>query len=239
MIALLKYNCKTYIKSNKFIIPFLILCIFQLLSYNITPVNFTYNMITFANLIFFIMAYMGFSYCEMQDSVTEQIVFLKVRNNNLYWISKILFIWVLGIIISLIEVILPVVINILSGGTFFQSEVTLSEVILAIVINILVALMGILLGMIFQTKIIGDKNSAVMGITFIALISVIKGPLVKEFPIAKVITWILPPVYDIASLCASLGRFSLSVLSIPIIYGVIYILIVIFIYIKLMKKLLF
>ena len=226
-------------KYNRLIVPILIICIFQRFSYSITPVDFTDNMVLYANLIFFIIAYMGFSYCEIQDSITEQIAFLKVRNSNVYWSSKILFMWILGIVISMIGVILPVVINTLSGGTLFHRKVELIEVILAIVINILVGLKGVLLGMIFQTKIIGDRNRAIIGIILIALISVIKGPLVNEFPLAKAITWILPPVYDIANSCALLGRFSLSVLAIPLIYGVIYILIGFIIYIKLMKRLLF
>ena len=78
-----------------------------------------------------------------------------------------------------------------------------------------------------------------MIIILCALLSVVKGPLIKEFPITKVIVWILPPIYDVISAVMKDGRISLSILAIPVIYSVGYIFIQIFIYIKLMKKLLF
>lgn len=239
MIALLKYNYKLYRKYNKFTIPLLIFCIFQQIYYSEGPIDFISSMIICANVVFCIMAWMGFSYCESQDWLTEQIVFLKVKNDKLFWISKVLFMWIIGIIVSLLGVIWPLVINLLSNGTSFEKNVTLNDVLLGFLIQILVALMGILLGMIFQTKIIGSRNIAVMIIILCALLSVVKGPLIKEFPITKVIAWILPPIYDVISAVMKDGRISLSILAIPVIYSVGYIFIQIFIYIKLMKKLLF
>lgn len=93
--------------------------------------------------------------------------------------------------------------------------------------------------MIFQTKIIGNRNIAVIIIISSVLLSVVKGPLIREFPIAKVIAWILPPIYDVISSFMKDGRISLSILAISVLHSVGYILIQIFIYLKLMKKLLF
>lgn len=238
-MTLLKYNYKINIKCNKFIIPFLIFCLFQIIFYSTDAVNFTASIIVCANVVFCIMIWMSFSYCETQDWLTEQIVFIKVKNDKLYWLSKILFMWIVGIVLSLIGIVWPLTINLIKNGALFHNKITLNDVLLGFFIQILVALMGVLLGMIFQTKVIGNRNRAVMILCFITLLSIIKGPLIIEIPIAKVITWILPPVYDVISSCMGLGKFSLSVLAIPVLYSVIYILIQIFVYIKLMKKLLF
>ncbi|SUY45233.1 Uncharacterised protein [Clostridium putrefaciens] len=241
LIALFKYNYKIYIKCNKFLIPLLIFCIFQLIFYGTDSVDFTSSIIICANVVFFMMTWIGFSYCETQDFLTEQIVFLKVNNNKLYWVSKILFMWMVGIIVSLIATTWPLAVNLLNNGngSLFNNGITLNNVLLGFFIYILVTFMGVILGMTFQTKITGNRNRGVMLMFLIALLSALKGPLIKEFPIAKAITWLLPPVYDVITSCMLPQKFSLSVLSIPVIYSVCYILIQIFIYIKLMKKLLF
>lgn len=239
MIALLKYNFNIYKKCNKFLIPFILFCLIQAFYYSTGPVDFTSGIMVSANIVLFIMSWIGFIYCETQDWRTEQIVFLKVKNKKVYWISKILFIWIIGIIISLVGTIWPVVINIFNSQTTLKTQISLNEVLLALIIQILVAFMGTLIGMIFQTKIIRNRNISIMIIFAFALLSAIKGPLIKEIPIAKAITWILPPVNDVISSCIGLGNFSLRLLVIPIIYSVGYILVQIVIYIKAMEKLLF
>ena len=239
MLALLKYNYKIYRKCNKFIVPLLVFFIFEKIYYSGGTTDFISSMIICSNIVFFIMAWMGFSYCESQDWLTEQIIFLKVRNNNLYWISKVLFMWIIGIVLSLSGILLPLIANLLSDGFLFGNKVTFIDVLLAFFIHALATLMGLLLGMIFQTKVIGSRNISVIIIILSALLSIIKGPLIIEFPISKVVTWILPPIYNVTSPCIENGRFSLNLFIIAVIYSVVYILIQIFTYIKLMKKLLF
>lgn len=65
-------------------IPLLVFCLFQQIYYSGGSVDFISGMIMSANTVFCIMALMGFSYCETQDWLTEQIVFLKVKNDKLY-----------------------------------------------------------------------------------------------------------------------------------------------------------
>lgn len=239
MVALLKYNYKLYRKCNKFIIPLLVFGLFQQIYYSGGSVDFTSGMIMCCNLSFCIMAWMGFSYCESQDWRTEQIAFLKVKGRNIYWISKILFMWLIGIVLSLVGVIWPLIINSISNSTSLGNKVMLNDVLLGFLIQILAALMGVLVGMIFQVKVIGNRNMGVMIILLYALLSIVKGPLIKSFPFAKLITWLLSPIYNVTNSLMVNGKSSLDILAIPVMYCLIYILIQIFIYIKLMKKILF
>ncbi|SHJ14298.1 hypothetical protein SAMN02745163_01410 [Clostridium cavendishii DSM 21758] len=239
MIALLKYNYKLNKKCNKLMVPIATFLLIHVIFYSTDSVYFVAGIGLSANLVFCTMAWIGFVYCEMQDTITEQVVFLKVKNNNIYWFSKILFMWIIGIILSLVGTIWPIIINISKGGTEFQNGIIASDVILGFIIQTLVALMGVLLAMIIQTKVIGNRNKAILILSFLSFIAVIKGPLIKEYSIFKVITWMLPPAYNIINSNIGLKYFSLNALIIPIIYSVVYILIEIYIYIKLMKKILF
>ncbi|SFD01924.1 hypothetical protein [Clostridium uliginosum] len=239
MIALLKYNYKFYIKCNKFMIPLLFFCLFQLIFYSEGPVHFTSSIMICSNVLFCIMTWIAFIYCETQDVRTEQIVFLKVNNNNSYWLSKIIFLWIVGIVLSFIGVIWPIIANLVKAGAFFENNIGLIDLLLAFLIQVLVAFMGLLLGFIFQTKITGTRNVAVTLLFLCTLLSIVKCALVNECPIAKTIMWIFPPVSEVINSCMTLGKFSISILTIPIVHSVFYILILSFIYLKLMKKLLF
>jgi hypothetical protein len=233
MIALLKYNYKIHIKENKFMVPLLIYLFFHAVFYSTGTEKFVPGVIVCASVVFCIMAWMGFAYSELQDSRTEQIVFLKINNQNKYWISKIVFMFSVGIIVSIVGVVWPLV------RSFSNDDISVNNFILGFFILILAAFMGTLIGMIFQTKVIGNRNKALLIVFLIIIVAIVKIPIGKEYPIAKVVTWILPPINNITNSCIGVGSFSLSLLVVPIICSIVYIILEIFIYIRLMKKILF
>lgn len=75
MIALLKYDYKIYMKQNKFMIPAILYLVFQMIYYNTGFETFLPGVLLCANILFCIMAWMGFLYYDLQDLKTEQIVF--------------------------------------------------------------------------------------------------------------------------------------------------------------------
>ncbi|GAA0076939.1 hypothetical protein UT300005_13170 [Clostridium sp. CTA-5] len=233
MIALLKYNSKIYLKYNKFMVPFIFYLLFQLIYYGTGSVDFVSDVTICVSVVFCIMTWMGFGYCELQDWRTEQIVFLKINNGNLYWISKIAFMFIIGILLSLIGVIWPLVSSLNNDG------IRVDSIVLGFLILILSAFMGVLLGMIFQTRIIGNSNKSILILFLIIIITIVKIPIVNECPIMKTFMWILPPVSNITSSCINAVKFSLNILMMPIVYSITYIFVGTIVYIGLMKKILF
>ncbi|WP_143316500.1 hypothetical protein [Clostridium sp. HBUAS56017] len=239
MIALLKYNHKIYMKYNKFMIPVIFYLLFQLIYYSTGSEKFVPSIIVCASVVFCIMTWMGFSYCELQDWRTEQIVFLKTNNRNLYWISKIIFMSIIESIISLVGVLWPLIISCINNGVFSNDEININDIVLGFLILVLSALMGTLLGMIFQGKVLGNRNRAILVLFLSVIMSVVKIPMANEYPITKIITWLVPPINNLTNSCMNMANFSLSILVIPIIYSMLYIFVEVMVYVGLMKKILF
>lgn len=185
------------------------------------------------------MAWMGFTYQDLQDLKTDQIVFLKVKNKNTYWVSKILFMFSVGSIMSLFGVIFPILYGSLRSKDLFFKDFTMNKVILGFCILILAAFMGAMLGMIFQRRVIGDRNRGILILVFIVLVAVIKKPITVEYSFTKAITWILPPISDLTNSCTKIESFSFGGLILYLGWGIFYVVLEIIAYIKLMKKVLF
>ncbi|MDS0525711.1 hypothetical protein NNC19_08475 [Clostridium sp. SHJSY1] len=233
MIALLKYNYKIYMKENKFIVPFLLYFLFHGIFYSTGTEKFVPGVIVCASVLFCLMTWMGFSYSELQDIRTEQIAFLKINNENIYWFSKILFMSSIGGVLSIFGVVFPIIRNLKSD------DININNLLLGFFILIIASFMGILIGMIFQTRVVGNRDRALLFILFITLVAIIKIPIGKEYAFTKIITWIVPPINDITNSCIGIQGFSFNVLIFPMIWGIVYIFVEIYIYIKLMKKILF
>lgn len=233
MIALLKYNYKIYMKENKFIVPFLFYFLFHVIFYSTGTEKFVPGVTICASILFCLMTWIGFSYSELQDLRTEQIAFLKVNSENLYWGSKIVFIFSIGIILSIFGTVVPIV------RSFSSDDININNFILGLLILIIASFMGALIGMIFQTRVIGNRDRSLLFIIFITLVAIIKIPIGKEYEFTKIITWVVPPMNNITNSGIGTQGFSFNALVFPMTWGIVYIIIEIFIYIKLMKKILF
>lgn len=231
MIGLLKYNYKIYIKNNKFIIPLICFCIFQYIYYSEGKDNFHPGVIFCSNITFCVMIWMGFIYCEFQDSRTEEIMYLRVNNEKVYWLSKILFMFSIGIGVSLLGTVWAIV--------KCEEGRQLSNILFAFILQLTASFLGVMIGMILQIKVTGSKNRSILFMIFCGLISMIKMPIIKECSYLKFIMWIFPPISDFTYSCMGSSEFSLQNSGMSCVYCVIYILILIFIYYKLMKKILF
>lgn len=233
MIALLRYNYKIYMKENKFIVPFLFYFLFHGIFYSTGNEKFVPGVTVCASILFSIMTWMGFSYSELQDLRTEQITFLKVNNENVYWASKIVFMFSIGIMLSVFGTVVPIV------RSFSSVDININNFILGFLILIISSFMGALIGMIFQTRVVGNRDRALLFAIFITLIAIIKIPIWKEYEFTKIITWVVPPINDITNSCIGMQGFSFNSLVFPIIWGTAYVVVEIFVYIRLMKKILF
>ncbi|TYC87411.1 hypothetical protein FXB42_04700 [Acetobacterium wieringae] len=84
MKNLLIYHFKCYLKSYKFLLPFLVYLIYLFAAYGIMPFAIVSSFSESAGVLFFIMATVGFSYAELENQVTEQLVLLRVNNDTRY-----------------------------------------------------------------------------------------------------------------------------------------------------------
>lgn len=237
LISVLKYHFKMYMKSYKYIMPFLFLWIYIAMTYWMKPLDFVGSMISSATLIFALMVWIGFTYCNSADLIAEEVLILKLKSHTCYWISKIIFMSVVGLFFSILSMGFPLIINLISN--IFKYPVTFSDLFVSLIIHILFSIIGALIGMLLQPRMLSNRKMAMLGAIFIVVMSIAKEQVLKEFAYAKYVMWVFPPINEISKAYLNLIHFNIHNLIMPLIIMIMYIFIESFILIKGMKKVLF
>ncbi|MBE6087927.1 MAG: hypothetical protein E7206_07760 [Clostridium beijerinckii] len=237
LISVLKYNFKMYMKSHKYIMPFFIFIIYMVMAYSIRLLDIVGSMVSSAAFLFALMTWIGFTYCSNIELIAEEVLILKLRSHTRYWISKIIFMGVVGVFFSILSVGLPIIYNLIFN--VFKYPVTFSDIVVSFIIHMFLSIIGALIGMLLQPRIISNRKMAILGAIFIVLMSIIKGPVINEVPYSKYVMWIFPPINEVSTAYLNLMHFNIPNLIMPLIIMIIYIFIESFILIKRMKKVLF
>ncbi|URZ15364.1 hypothetical protein [Clostridium felsineum] len=234
--SLLRYNFIIYIKSNKFIMPLIVWIAFMGVMYSIKPLDIVSSFIFSMMFLFAVMLWISFSYLEALDSVSEQLVILKVRKEWMYYLGNNVFLMLIGVIMSFIGVLCPIIINVVNNFTLFNRRLTLEDCLSSLILHIIFAVLGCSVGILSGPRCIKSRKLAVEIIVLVAIISVIKFQLIEKVNIIKYITWILPPVCDIQAFFSNKGFFDIQNTVKSIMYGVIYTFIYNVINIELLKR---
>ncbi|ABR35557.1 hypothetical protein [Clostridium beijerinckii] len=237
LISVLKYNFKMYMKSHKYIMPFFIFIIYMVMAYSIRLLDIVGSMVSSAAFLFALMTWIGFTYYSNIELIAEEVLILKLKSHTRYWISKIIFMGVVGAFLSILSVGLPIIYNLICN--VFKYPVTFSDIFVSFIIHMFLSIIGALIGMLLQPRIISNRKMAILGAIFIVLMSIIKGPVINEVPYSKYVMWIFPPINEVSTAYLNLMHFNIPSLIMPLIIMIIYIFIESFILIKRMKKVLF
>jgi len=237
--SLIKYHYSLYVKTNKSVMPVLTWLVFLDFLYSQKPLDIVSSILISSSVLYFIMLWVTISYMESIDPVSEQIVLLKVNNRNTYYYSKNTFVFLLGSALGFIGIVFPVLKNVVSGFTMFTRPITVLDIIFALILHIIVALLGASLGIIFQPRCIKNRKEALMLAILIAIISITKTGINHTFPITKYFTWIFPPMSDIVVYFNKIDYFSLAAMGKSVLFGCVYIAILLFISNQLLKRKLF
>lgn len=175
MKELLKYHTRIYLKSNKLVMPLLLWLVFLRIGYSQKPLEYLPNIVMSAGVLLFITTWLGFSYMDLEDPITEQIMILKLSSIHWYNISKIIFLIGISLMMSLISVAVPVIQNILLRGSLFKREIIYSDVLGAVLLHFLIAVLGAMVGALAHPRIIKNRKLAVLVAGSVALIGYTSG----------------------------------------------------------------
>ncbi|WP_242976472.1 hypothetical protein [Clostridium diolis] len=207
------------------------------MAYSIRLLDIVGSMVSSAALLFALMTWIGFTYYSNIELIAEEVLILKLKSHTRYCISKIIFMGVVGAFFSILSVGLPIIYNLICN--VFKYPVTFSDIFVSFIIHMFLSIIGALIGMLLQPRIISNRKMAILGAIFIVLMSIIKGPVINEVPYSKYVMWIFPPINEVSTAYLNLMHFNIANLIMPLIIMIIYIFIESFILIKRMKKVLF
>lgn len=233
---LLKYHFNVYIKSNKYIMPLAAWLAFMLVAYSIIPVGVVPSCLVSMVCLFFIMVWMSISYTEIVEPVSEQILLLKVRNDNIYYLSKLAFLIIIGLIMSLIGILLPTIQNAVNGFKLYMRAITVYDIIAAFLLYLFISTLGAVTGILLQPRIMKDRKIAVVSTLTIALMGLAKGMLNSNIPFTRFITWIFPPLSNMIECFSGKDYFYINNIITAIFYALTYSLIAYFADLYFLKK---
>jgi len=224
---LVKYQMHIYFKGSKFVMPFVATAIYLFIMYSPMgwPVGVVTSCVITCNWVFLLMVWVGLSVSSAESPIMEQIIFLRVKSNVCYYLSKMLFLIILGFIVNIICLLYPIVINLLSNGGAFERPLTFFDVINYLIVLCGSSMAGCSLGSFFHSRVMKDRKMAIVMTVLFATVTIARIPIINALPLTKIITWILPPLDMVSRTYGSVGFFqvgnSFKVFFILFVYAII------------------
>lgn len=216
--------------------PLILWLVFLRISYSQKPLEYIPNMVMSAGVLFFIMTWIGYSYMDLEDPISEQLIILKLQNMSLYNISKLIFLLMIALVISGMGVGFPILQNMIEKGTLFKRVIVASDVVGGVLLHGVIAFMGLSVGALYHPRIMRNRKMAVLMALTTALIGYTSGILKSELPFTRFVVWLFPQAYEILESFNGLEFFNVSNMTTPLLYGIIYCLILNGFQLLLLKK---
>lgn len=196
----IRYHADVYIRTPKYVVPFLALLIFLWGAYGYMPVQVVNSFAFTMSVLFFVMVCVGLTYHDTENTVAEQLLILKLGNAWKHYLAQTVFLFLVGTVFSLFTVLFPLLVNIVTNFALYKRPITASDIISAFVVHCFVAYMGSAVGALFHPRIIKDRKLAMLLAVFVAVVGFTKMGIHQQLPIAAACTWLFPPVSNIADL---------------------------------------
>lgn len=231
--TLIPYFFKQYLRSNKYIAPLLFYIASIAFTYAQKPVYVMSSYMFTCVFIYFISAWFMYSFTNSEEAAQQQLIILHIKKENYYYIARLLFIWMIVLILSIITVLYPII------GGFFIRKIYPLDIAAALLSHAAIGLLGICTALLFDERIIRSGKLRFLYLIGVLIISVIEVPLSVQYPFIKWITIVFPPAYLIVSRFGAIdavGFFSFYRLIGDLIIILIYSVVLTFIFIKYIKR---
>lgn len=208
--GLVQYQMQQYFSTSKFVMPFAVLMILLYSIYSSKPVGVMDSLTVSCVFLFLVMVWVGVTACDMEDMVSEQILILRVQSAGKYYVSHAVFLFLLGMIVSAVAVIFPVLMDLWNQGQLFERPFGAADLAGGFTLMCLSGFSGASLGEISHPRLNKDRKTAIIFTFLLAVTAVTKTALLNKVPVLAVILWVLPPVSDVMAIFADETYFSVN-----------------------------
>ena len=208
--GMLSYEFRTYFKTNRFAMPFLVLMVFLFSLYTSMPVGVTDSFTISCNLLFLLMTWAGLSYNEMQQAAEEQMMILRLQSETLYYIGQSLFLCILGGIFTLISLLIPLALDAVNSGQLFLPGILIQDAAGGFLFLGAGAFLGSSLGTLLHPRVMKDRKAAVVLTVLIAVLAIGKAAILQDAAWVRWLCSFLPPIADVTGVFAGALHFTLK-----------------------------
>lgn len=221
----IRFQLSLYLKSNKIMVPFIVLVAAVYFIYNQKPQEVVSSFNTTAVICFYIMFWIGLVYNDVTDQTLEQIMILRLKSARKYYLCNEIVLTIIACIISIVAVGYAVFAHVTNGFTLFTGGLHVDQVICSILLHMAASITGGLCGAIFHIRIFKERKTLIFCAFVVAIMAIAKELVAKEIGIFKYISWLFPPVSEFARIYKNVNHYtSLNIakgIFIMCIYGII------------------
>ncbi|MDO4273564.1 MAG: hypothetical protein Q4D16_07840 [Eubacteriales bacterium] len=210
MKGLIKYHMQQYMKTSRFVMPLAVFMIMLYSIYSSRPIGIVESFVSCGQFLFLIMVWIGITACDVEDIVSEQILVLRVRSAGKYYLSRTLFLCIVGALFSAAVLIFAAVRETLYGGEFFNRPLLFKDFLFGFIILTLCAVCGSSLGELSHSRIIRRRKNAVIAVFLLAVLAMIKMVFLERFPLSRFLLWVIPPISELSMIFSGRDYFSLG-----------------------------
>ncbi|QSX06394.1 hypothetical protein JYG23_02730 [Sedimentibacter sp. zth1] len=236
---LLSYFRINYFKTNKMIIPVVTWIIFLISYYSNIGQTWIESVVFSSIFLFVISAWIAYVYMDGINIIDEQLLMLKVKNFNVYYNSKIIFVYLIGFCLGLMGIVLPIMLNYIRKFALFGEIIDIKSIFGALIFYFIISILAGTLGMFFQPRYFKNRKISVTLTVLITIMTIVKSSIIRKYKLSKYILWILPPFSNIIQCFDSKHIFNFLGLGIALCYSFIYSFIMLMVSRYLLKKTLF
>ena len=189
-----KYRMQCYWKSYTFVMPFFVICVFMRFMYSAKPVEIVSSYLITVYFLFLFMVWIGMTQTNGENKVMEQVIELHVHKTWAYFAGKMLFMFGLSLLVSVVCTVWTFLQNIIYKGTLFDRAYLPADLLNGFLLNLGSACSGAMLGSFLHPDVCRDRKTAIALTALLALLAEIQGILVLTKPVLKCVFFCLPNV---------------------------------------------
>ena len=233
---LIRFERDKYIHSSRMILPLVLLFFYLGFAYSMAPQYVLDSFSICSLVVFLLMLAVGVMYDDINYPMIDQTIYIKTEKKEWIFGARCMLVTYISLGASAACVLYPVLVDLAGGGNLFMRPLRPEDLLSSFFLFWMIGICGGVTGLFANSRVFRKREAALLFSALLGLVTILKGPIGEEFPPARLLTWLLPPVYDLSVNYCREDYFSLSVSGIYYLWLAGYTGAEIFIYIGLMKK---
>ena len=196
--AICKYETEKLLKSRKWMVPAILFIMYLGMSYSLGPLDLL-SCFGICSLVVFIGILAVFFMCnDLPYQAMDQTIFIRIPSKKSFYMGKVLLVGKVSMIGAAISILVPIIQYVVNGKDFFTTAFTVGKGISGFILFFLSGFCGGMTALLLNDRFVPKKEASIALCIFAALLTIIKGGLHEKFPVTKLVSWVLPPLYDLS-----------------------------------------
>lgn len=219
---MIQYQVMSYCKKSKFVLPFVALVAFLVISYSIQPAEIVSSIVLSSIVLFFLMVWICMGYHETTDYVEEQILHCHCPNKVRLYGSKIVFLILIGCCMSAIVSMYPCLMSMMNGNQLFTRELTVWDGFCFFLLSLGASVMAIGFTYLFQPRCIPNRKLGMLLLFAVLIIAMSKVGIMRDYPATTYVLWVVPPITKLGEMLQSMTSVGIKEFAVILLYNIVY-----------------